>query len=120
MATITLEVPDELAEQLAEIGERLPQVLANLLDYENLSLPSDAFTTNLAWREIIEFLSERPDDRAILGYKLSDSAQERIEDLLYLGNEGSQTPEERAELEGYLQAIQFFDLLKAKLRARLI
>ncbi len=118
MATITLEVPDSLAEQLAEIGDRLPEVLANLLESERLGLSADVFVANSAWREIIEFLSARPDDRSVLEYKLSNAVQERIEDLLYLGNAGTQTAEERGELEGYIQAIQFFDLLKARLRAR--
>lgn len=118
MATITLEVPDSLAEQLAEMGDRLPEVLTNLLESERLGLPPDVFVANSAWGGIIEFLSARPDDRSILEYKLSDTVQDRIEELLYSGSAGIQTAEERVELEGYIQAIQFFDLLKARLRAK--
>lgn len=118
MATITLEVPDSLAEQLAEMGDRLPEVLTNLLESERLGLPPDVFVANSAWGGIIEFLSARPDDRSILEYKLSNTVQDRIEELLYSGSAGIQTAEERVELEGYIQAIQFFDLLKARLRAK--
>ncbi len=117
MATITLEVPDELATRLEEMADRLPDVLAAILD--SGVLPTDAFVANPAWSEVIDFLSQAPDVQSILAFKLSDSVQDRIEELLYLGNEGRQTPQERAELDGYIQVIRFFDLLKANLRLRL-
>jgi predicted transcriptional regulator len=117
MATITLEVSDELATRLEQMTDRLPDVLAAVLD--GGALPSDAFIANPAWNEVIDFLSQAPDVQSILTFKLSDSMQDRIEELLYLGNEGSQTSQERAELDGYVQVIRFFDLLKANLRHRL-
>ncbi len=117
MATITLEVPDQLATRLEEMADRLPDVLAAILD--SGVLPTDAFVANPAWSEVIDFLSQAPDVQSILAFKLSDSVQDRIEELLYLGNEGRQTPQERAELDGYIQVIRFFDLLKANLRLRL-
>lgn len=122
MATITLEVPDEMAPWLEQIADRLPEVLVSVLQSETIqpdSLPSDTFVANPAWSEVIGFLSQAPDVQSILAFKLSDSVQDRIEELLYLGNEGSQTTQERAELDGYIQVIRFFDLLKANLRQRL-
>ena len=117
MATITLEVPDEMAPWLEQIADRLPEVLVSVLRGE--TIPSDTFVANPAWSEVIGLLSQAPDVQSILAFKLSDSVQERIEELLYLGNEGSQTTQERAELDGYIQVIRFFDLLKANLRQRL-
>lgn len=117
MATITIEVPDELATRLEQMTDRLPDVLAAVLD--SGVLPTDAFVANPAWSEVIDFLSHAPDIQSILTFKLSDGVQDRIEELLYLGNEGSQTPQERAELDGYIQVIRFFDLLKANLQIRL-
>ena len=117
MATITLQVPDELAERLEFMADRLPDVLTNILD--NNGVPADAFVANPAWHEVIDFLAQAPDVQSILDFKLSDAIQERIEELLYLGNEGSQTSDERAELESYIQVIRFFDLLKANRRLKL-
>ena len=113
-----------MALWLEQIGDRLPDVLAGVLEGVTIplqpdTLPSDTFVANPAWSEVIDFLSQAPDDQSILAFKLSDSVQDRIEELLYLGNEGSQTPQERAELDGYVQVIRFFDLLKANLRQRL-
>ena len=117
MATITLEVPDELAERLEFMADRLPDVLTNILDNDGVS--ADAFVANPAWNEVIDFLAQAPDIQSILDFKLSDAIQDRIEELLYLGNEGSQTSDERAELESYIQVIRFFDLLKANRRLKL-
>lgn len=119
MATITLEVPDELALQLEQIADQLPEMLATILEGGSLSIPSDAFVANQAWGEVLEFLAQVPDVQSILDFKLSDKLQDRIEELLFLGSEGNQTPQEREELDGYIQVIQFFDLLKAQLRARI-
>lgn len=116
MATITLEVPDE---KLAHVTERLPGLLAAVVNNEGIEVPAEAFVLNKAWTEVIEFLAQVPDYQSILDFKLSDELQDRIEELLFLGNEGSQTPEERAELDSYIQVIQFFDLLKARLLAGL-
>lgn len=117
MATITLEVPDELAARLEQIGDQLPEVLAAVLYNQTLNMPDDAFVANQAWREVIEFLAQAPDVQDILDFKLSDAVQDRIEELLFLGSAGTQAPQERAELDGYVQVIQFFDLLKAHLHA---
>lgn len=111
-----------MAPWLEQIADRLPEVLVSVLQSETIqpdSLPSDTFVANPAWSEVIGFLSQAPDVQSILAFKLSDSVQDRIEELLYLGNEGSQTTQERAELDGYIQVIRFFDLLKANLRQRL-
>lgn len=115
MATITLELPDELAQQLERVTDRLPELLAAVLDNEDMDIPSDAFVLNQAWIEVIEFLAQTPDVQSILDFKFSEELQERIEELLFLGNEGMQTSDERAELDGYIRVIQFFDLLKARL-----
>lgn len=115
MATITLEVPDELAQRLDNVADELPEILATILDKERLNIPSHAFVTNQAWVEVIEFLARTPDVQKVLDFKLSDDLQERIEELLLLGNEGVQTSEEREELDGYVQVIHFFNLLKAQL-----
>ena len=117
MATITLEVPDEVAIRLETMAERLPGVLTSILDSD--SVPTDAFVANPAWSEVIGFLAQAPDVQSILDFQLSDALQDRIQELLYLGYEGSQTSDERAELESYVQVIRFFDLLKANLRQRL-
>ena len=57
--------------------------------------------------------------RMVLRLRLSDTAQERIRELLLQNNAGTLEVAERAVLENYLLVGQFLDLLQAKARASL-
>ena len=107
MAQITIEVPDALAERLAPMRDRLPEVLASGL--EQLSpVPNEVY------RSILDFLASNPSSQAIIDFKLSQTAQDRISDLLEKNREGPLTPTESMELDEYGRINRFFSLLKAR------
>lgn len=116
MATITLEVPDELARRLEDVGGRLPEFLAYALDIGGIPGSAIPGERSSLWNEVIEFLASEPNRDAILDYKISDSAQERLEELLYLNREEFLTPPEQDELETFVQIDHLFIMLKAYLR----
>ena len=61
MAQITIEVPDSLAERLAPVRDRLPEVLAHGL--EQLSpVPNEVY------RYILDFLTSNPSPQAIIDF----------------------------------------------------
>ncbi len=117
MATITLEVPDELAQRLEVVGEGLPWLLTYALDLAGIPGSSITPDTLSPWNEVLAFLGSRPETREILDFKISDEAQERLEELLDLNREGMLTPQERDEVEVYFQIDHLFTMLKAHLRA---
>lgn len=116
MATITLEVPDELARRLEDIGGRLPDFLTYALDVAGIPGGSMPAERSYLWNEVIEFLASEPSREEILNYKISDVAQDRLEELMYLNREESLTPQEQEELDTFLQLDHLFIMLKAYLR----
>ncbi len=119
MATITLEVPDELAEQLEDWTAELPAILSSIVAQEALPVPQVVWKDHQAWREALEFLADGPDVEAIVNYKLPPHLQVRLEALLDANSEGAITPGELRELDGFIQIIRFFNLLKSSLRPAL-
>lgn len=115
MATITLEVPDELAEQLEGVDD-LPSVLAYAIDLAGLPRKSVAPGSSPHWNEVLDFLSASPGSDEILDFKISDSAQDRLEELLHLSRERELTPHERDEMDAFLAIDHLFVMLKARLR----
>lgn len=116
MTTITLEIPDELAAQVAALGGRLPDLLAKMLKSEppaKNGQSNGAKNSASLYREITDFLSTNPSPDQIIAFKISSAAQERLEDLLDKNREESLTADETAELDAYLQARDLMILLKA-------
>ena len=60
MATITLEVPDELAQRLEVVGEGLPWLLMYALDLAGIPGSSILPGTPSPWDEGLAFLGGRP------------------------------------------------------------
>lgn len=120
MTTITLEVPDELATRLAPFQDKLPQLLALAVEL----FPGEAAEaisggpepTYPVFKEILEFLVNRPTPEQIVTFKVSPAAQARLEELLDKNREDNLTDEEVAELEIYEQINHFLILLKAHAR----
>lgn len=107
MTTITLEVPDELAARIGALGDDLPELLSNALrespiDRTALTLKAlKAAATHPVYREMMDFLASGPTPQQIIEYKISPSAQERLEDLLDKNREEGLTNEESVELDVY-------------------
>jgi hypothetical protein len=122
MTTITLEVPDELAAQLASRREQLPKLLSLALELVATEPPLAAPASpvsHLVFEEMLDFLASGPTPEQITAFKISPSAQERLEELLDKNREQGLTGKEAAELDVYEQVNHVFLLLKARARLAL-
>ena len=125
MAELTIQVPDELAQRLEPFRDRLPELLTHVV---GTILPSTSSTELLssianptdapaAYAEVLDFLITGPTPQAIIAFKVSAEAQERIYTLLDKNREGTLTETEAAELDLYEQLEHMVILLKAKAHA---
>jgi methylase of polypeptide subunit release factors len=64
--------------------------------------------------ELIEYLAQMATPEQILAFKVSEAAQERVDDLLERNNEGELTSEEQAELQQILHFDRIVSLMKAR------
>jgi|YNPNPStandDraft_1061719.scaffolds.fasta_scaffold177337_2 hypothetical protein len=117
MTTITLQVPDQLAQRLNVERDRLPQLLEWALDRfpprsatAGLTMPAHVFT------EMIDFLSSHPTTEQILAFQISPRAQTRLSELLEKNREGTLSESENAELDWYEYVHDIMTHLKAQVR----
>lgn len=105
MPLITLEVPEELSEQLKQIGDRLPELLA-------LSLQQPALPAHI-YRYILNFLASNPTPQQIAAFRPTPEMQERIATLLGRSKANELTPTERIELDEYERIEHLVIMIKA-------
>jgi hypothetical protein len=105
MAKITLEVPDELLEQLTLVGERLPELLS-------LSLQQPALGAHI-YRYILDFLANGPTREEILAFSPTPEMSARLKTLLGRSKTGELTPSEQRELDEYERIEHLIVMLKA-------
>jgi len=91
MRTITLTVPDELADQLAPLGDRLPELLA-------LSLRQPAVPARL-YRAILDFLVGAPSPAQIAAFAPPAEVQQRLRILLDRERADMLTTAEQTEID---------------------
>lgn len=104
MAKITLEISDELSEQLAAVGDRLPELLA--LSLRQPAIPADFY------RYILDFISRNPTPEQIAAFKPTVEMQERLQLLLSRNKAGNLTAIEQLELDEYERIEHLIVLLK--------
>jgi hypothetical protein len=120
MAELIIQIPDELAQRLEPLQNRLPELLWGLLDNANLSTNSQptilAETTDIpaVYQEVLDFLIKRPTPEEIITFKVSPQAQTRLQELLEKNCSGSLSSMEVAELDVYEQLEHMMILLKAR------
>ncbi|MDJ0898280.1 MAG: hypothetical protein QNJ55_05665 [Xenococcus sp. MO_188.B8] len=105
MAKITLEVPDELSEQLLQMGDRLPEFLA--LSLQQPPLPARIY------HYILDFLASKPTPEQILAFRPTAQMQERLKTLLTRSKTGELTTTEQQELDEYECIEHLIVMLKA-------
>lgn len=105
MAKITLEVPDELSEQLTQLGDRLPELLA--LSLQQPPLPAHIY------HYILDFLASQPTSEQILTFRPTLEMQQRLKTLLVRSKTESLTPTEQRELDEYERIEHIMVMLKA-------
>ncbi|MBW4630982.1 MAG: hypothetical protein KME30_03480 [Iphinoe sp. HA4291-MV1] len=70
--------------------------------------------TTKVYDEIIDFIAAGTTPQSVVNFQLSDSAKERLEDLVYAHKMGELTPEERRELDYFLTLEHIMRLAKAR------
>jgi hypothetical protein len=83
----------------------------------DMMVTPEAPSTLPIYQEIIDLLTSSPTADQLLAFKISDSAQERLEKLLRKNREGELTAKERADLNTYLPLSEYLTKLKARARA---
>jgi len=104
MATITIEVPDEWSEQLAQLGDRLPDLLRQCL--QQPVLPANVY------RYILDFLTSQPTPEQIAAFRPTPEMQERLRTLVAKSHGDELTVDERRELDEYERIEHLVIMLK--------
>jgi hypothetical protein len=68
--------------------------------------------------ELVDLLAESASSDKLLAFQLSNSNQQRLDDLLSKNRQGTLTSQESAELDAFEQFEHVVRLLKARVRAR--
>ncbi|BAZ30133.1 hypothetical protein NIES4074_25890 [Cylindrospermum sp. NIES-4074] len=106
MPKITLEVSEELYQQLAQIGnERLPELLA--LSLQQPAVPAQVY------RYILDFIASNPTLEQIADFKPTPEMQARLRTLLARSKAGELTPTELQELDEYERIEHLIMMIKA-------
>lgn len=104
MATITIDIPDELSAQLTQVRDRLPELLA-------LSLQQPAVPAHI-YRAILDFLASQPTPDEIVAFRPTPEMQARLTTLLSRSRAGQLTPAEQTELDEFERIEHVLVLLK--------
>ena len=104
VATITIEIPDDLSEQLTQLGDRLPELLRQCV--QQAVLPAHVY------RYILDLLTSQPTPEQIAAFRPTPEMQERLSTLLAKNQSGNITPIEIEELNEYERIEQLAIMLK--------
>jgi hypothetical protein len=104
MATVTIEMPDELSELIAQAGDRLPELLAQSL--REPTLPARVY------RYVLDFLANRPTPEQIASFGPTSEMKERLKMLVERESSGELTPAEKTELDEYERLEHLIILIK--------
>ena len=107
MATLTIEIPDQLADRINDKKEQLSKII-------ELGLNKLSPSGSQLYGEVISFLSKGPTATQIKEFSPSVEAQERIENLLEKNRKGELAAEESAELDQIQALNHFMTLIKSK------
>ena len=106
MPKITLEISEELSQQIAQIGiDTLPELLA-------LSLQQSPISTQI-YQYILNFLASNPTPQQIAEFKPTPEMQDRLCTLLTHSKAGKLTPRELKELDEYERIEHLIVMIKA-------
>ena len=105
MATITIEVPDELSELIAQAGDRFPELLTQSLRQSTLPVH--------VYRHILDFLASNPSVEQIAAFEPTPKMTERVRTLIARQTAGDITPAEMAELDEYERLEHLMIMIKA-------
>jgi hypothetical protein len=105
MATVTIEVPDELSELVAQAGDRLPELLAQSL--KEPTLPAHVY------RYVLDFLASRPNPEQVASFGPTQEMTDRLWALLQRESNGEITSTEKVELDEYEKLEHLMVMIKS-------
>ncbi len=120
MVKLTIQIPDELAVRLEPLQSRLPELLWQLVDVNDLPAAVSSETQveladdNSVYQEVLDFLIRRPTPEEIINFKVSPQNQMRLQSLLEKNRQATLSSIELAELDVYQQLEHLMILLKAR------
>ena len=110
MSPITLQIPDELAQRLRPVANRLPDILE--LGLRELNAAAQSGFQGAA--EVLEFLAGLPTAEEILALRPSEALQARVQALLEKSRTEGLSPTDEQEWEQYQYLEHLVRLAKAK------
>ena len=69
-----------------------------------------------AYEEIVDFIAAGTTPKDVISFRPSETAQERVADLLAREKDGELSPAEKSELDHYMQLEHLMRLAKARAR----
>ena len=105
LATVTIEIPDELSELVAQAGDRLPELLAQSL--KEPALPAHVY------RYVLDFLASRPTPEQVATFGPTPEMSNRLRTLLGRESQGGITLAEKAELDEYEKLEHLMVMIKS-------
>ncbi len=112
---VTLEIPDELANRLVPMKNKLPEILELGLRGINAT---DQFSYHGA-AEVLEFLARLPSPEEIIAFRPSTKLETEVSDLLEKNRTFGLTPEESRQWELYEYLEHLVRMAKAEAFVRL-
>lgn len=73
-----------------------------------------------AYEEIIEFIAAGTSPQNVVAFRPSERAKERVADLIHREKTDSLSPDEKSELDHYLQLEHLMRLAKARARRHIV
>jgi hypothetical protein len=107
MTTITLEVADELAESIAAVKDRLPEVIALGLGQRS-PLPADAYAY------VLNFIANGPTPEQLMKFHPNAAMTRRLAELIDKERNTGLSEVEQRELEEYEHIEHLVVMLKAR------
>lgn len=77
---------------------------------------ASASKSTKAYDEVIEFIASGTDPNSVIAYQPSAEVKERLADLIYREKTNGLSPEEKEELDHYMQLEHIMRLAKARAR----
>lgn len=105
MATLTIEIPDELMEQLSPYREQLPELLRRSVQPQALSAQ--------VYRYVLDFLVSQPTPEQVSNFRPTSEMQERLRYLLGREQDNALSADEGQELDEYERIEHLIVMLKS-------
>ena len=104
MARLTIEIPDDLMEQLSPLQEQLPELLRRCL--QPLALPAQVY------RYVLDFLTSQPTPEQVAAFRPTADMQARLKYLIEKEQSAHLSAEEQQELSEYERIEHLIIMLK--------